>query len=504
MGTDVTQRKRRSLIINVLAAMCALHVGSAHADLSDPNVLALLTPLEQLAARTDQAVYNALTIAATPTGASICDPALGSQAPKLGQCTGNVFNLFSRMRELVQTADAIGNLDTQRQFSLGLDAKGLGFALRSTAPEEMAALGTSSTEFSNSLFDSLESRISALRLRAQELKFATNNTGYGDGAAYHPRRSPLGGAAGADGESLASPWGGFVNGWAEHGHKNDTSSSGGYEDAFSLDSQAIVAGVDYRLNPHVVVGGIVGLSAKTIDFDSTQGVSNGEFWTNGSSLLTYGLWESDRFYMSGSVGWQRLNNQFVRNIEYPSLNPLTPSVYEMASSSANSSALLATLGAGYDATLQGFTIEPYVKANYQHIKIDAFTETASHGFDLQYGEQRITSLDGAIGLKLQRVYTPSFGVLVPYLRGDIHREFDDKPRTISAVYSALADVGLAAAANVAFAIPTDQRDYTYGVIAAGLSMVMKEGLQAFLQYQQTIGLTTIADHTVTGGFRFEF
>jgi outer membrane autotransporter protein len=176
----------------------------------------------------------------------------------------------------------------------------------------------------------------------------------------------------------------------------------------------------------------------------------------------------------------------------------------MARSNTDSRALLATLGAGYDATLQGFTIEPYVKANYQRIKIDAFTETGSHGFDLQYGEQRITSLDGAIGLKLQRVFTPSFGVLVPYMRGDIHKEFDDKPRTISAVYSALADVGLATAASVAFAIPTDQRDQTYGVIAAGVSMVMKEGLQAFVQYQQTIGLTTIADRTVTGGFRFEF
>ena len=472
MGTDVTQRRRRNLIINAFAATCALNIGSAHADLSDPTVLAQLNPLEQLAARADQAAYNALTVAATPTGAPICDPALGNQAPKTGPCTGNVFNLFSRLRELVQTADAIANLDTSRQFSLGLDAKGLGLALRSTAPEEVAALGTSSTEFSNSLFDGLESRISALRLKAHDLKLAANTTGYGDGSAYRPGRSPLGGAAGADGDSLASPWGGFVNGWSQHGHKNGTADSGGYEDAFSLEGRAITAGVDYRLNPHVVVGGIIGLSAKTIDFDSTQGAFNGEFATNGSSLLTYGLWDSDQFYLSGSVGWQWLNNDFTRSIDYPSLNPLTPSIYEMATSSTDSRALLATLGAGYDATLQGFTIEPYVKANYQRIKIDAFTETGSHGFDLQYGEQRITSLDGAIGLKLQRVFTPSFGVLVPYMRGDVHKEFDDKPRTISAVYSALADVGLATAASVAFAIPTDQRDRTYGVIAAGVSMVM--------------------------------
>jgi outer membrane autotransporter protein len=399
----------RTISIGLLGMVCALYVVTARADLNDPTVLAQLNPLEQLAAKANQAVYNALTAPGTGSaaGAPICDPNLGNTAPTSGSCTGNVYKIFARVRELVDTANVLGNSAGPRQYSLGLDARGLGLALRWTAAEELSAQGTASTQFSNGQLSSLANRIAALRFGARGFRFAMNNASSG-AASYSTEDRSLGGSAGADGELLASPWGGFLDGSFGYGRKSDTTNSGAYQDAFVFDATELTGGVDYRFGPHFVLGGMAGYTKKRIDFDSSESTTDGRIRSKGESAMIYGLWESDLFFVSGSVGWQRLDHDMVRRIAYPSLNPLVPSVNETADSKTNSNGLLATWSGGYDLRLRALTVEPYLKANYQRIKIASFSEAGANGFDFQFGQQNITSVDGAIGLKLQYVFTHSY------------------------------------------------------------------------------------------------
>ena len=478
---------------SVVAAGGMFHAGAARADLSDPSLLAQLNPLEQLAAKANQAVYNALTApttggSATAAGAPICG---ANQAAPGGSCNGQVWLIFQQVRELVDTANALEGTNGQTLYSLGLDAHGLGQALRWTAAEELSAQGRSSTEFSNGQFNVLGNRLAALRFGARGFRVAGNNV-------------EKGGSAGADDPSLASPWGGFIDTSYDYGRKGDTTNSSGYEDAFAFDGTEISGGVDYRFSPHFVLGAMLGYTSKRIDFDSSESTTDGRIRSSGASLMAYGLWEADAFYASGSVGWQRLNHDFVRRITYPSQNPTVPSVDDTATSNTSSGALLATFGLGYDARYKAFTAEPYLKAEYQKIKVNSFTESGANGFDFNYGDQNITSLDSALGVKFEYVFSAPFGVIVPYVRGELHKQFEDKQRQISAVYAALATVGLQNAAGANFDIPDDERKDNYGLVGAGLSLVLKHGWQVFAQYQQVIGLTTIADRNFTGGFRYEF
>jgi len=497
----------RALVLAVVGVGTALYGAAARADLTDPTVLAQLNPLERLAAQANQAVYNALTTsAAGPNGAPTC---AATQATAGGNCTGLVFNIFSRVRELVDNANALGNQANQpQQYSLGLDIHGLGQALRWTAAEEMSAQGATSTQFTNGQFSSLANRIAALRFGSRGFRVGMNNVGSGDalsaGLAPDGSSAAAGGAAGADGDLLSSPWGGFLDSAYGYGRKSDTTNSNGYEDAFAYDGADISGGVDYRFSPRFVLGVLLGYSTKRVDFDSTESTTDGRIRSHGGSLMAYGLWEQGDLFMSGSLGWQQLRHDFLRRITYPSLNPLVSSVNATATSNTNSHALLATYGLGYDFRSKAFTAEPYLKAEYQHLTIDGFTETGAGGFDFNYASQGIKSLDGAVGLKLQYVVTPRFGVIVPYVRGELHRQFEDKQRQVSAVYAALNSVGLASASNANFDIPTDQRKDTYGLVGAGVSLVFKHGIQAFAQYQQILGLSTIADRELTGGFRVEF
>src|SRR6188474_1385071 len=100
------------------------------------------------AARANQASFDALS------GACAAGPGPA--------CPDDVFGVFEETRELVHTAnELLGTGDTS--FSLGLDIDGLGFALRWTAAEEIAAQGSMTTEFAASQLSALSARVAALR-----------------------------------------------------------------------------------------------------------------------------------------------------------------------------------------------------------------------------------------------------------------------------------------------------------------------------------------------------
>jgi uncharacterized protein YhjY with autotransporter beta-barrel domain len=487
MMTTTPDPQRRAITFALVIASSGLFT-PAQADLSS---LQFTNPIEQAAALANQATYDELTGGESP----ICDPQSSGPA---GSCTGAVFEMFSNVRELVETANELTDSGSTR-YSLRLDQENLGFALRWTAAEELAAQGSSATQFTNSQLNSLASRISALRVSALG-RTARNDSLPGSLWAS-------GGGASAD-ESIAKRWGGFLNGAFGHGRKDDTTDpfnttgDPGAEDAFDFDGSEITLGADYRLGESTVLGALLGFSKRSVDFDSSVSIVDGTIETDGSSLLVFALWENDRFYATGSIGGQWLAYDLTRRITYPSLNPLVAPVDVTTKSSTDSVTLMATLGGGANFRFGGFSVEPYAKADYQKVSVDEFTEEGASGFEFGYGEQDIKSFQLAAGAKVQYVFNPSFGVIVPYARAEFRTELESDPRNISATYAALP----AASASVGqdFNLATDEHDDQFYVVVGGFSVVFKHGLQGFLQYQQVLDLDTFSDSVIAGGLRLEF
>lgn len=474
----------------------------AHADLSDPVILAQLSAFEQRAALANQAVYDQLS--ADPDGAGPLTAPCGFFGDSDdSRCTDPSLQLvFENVRELVETANELGGSGSTL-YSLGLNVADLGFALRWTAAEEFAAQGASATEFSNSQLGALAGRLSALRFGARGVRVANRSTG--ESAIFADNRMPaLGGGASADAasaDSIASRWGVFLDGSFGFGNKDDSTFDDGFEDAFEFDGREFTIGVDRRFGDSIVAGVMGGYSNKSIDFDLTRSIVDASMEIAGYSVIAYALWENERFYMNGSIGGQWLDLDTRRRIFYPSLNPRVESVDSTALSTTASSAVTATFGAGFDASVLGMTVGPYLKAEYQDITIDAFTEggPVADGFGFNVGSQKIKSLDTALGVRAQRVFTPSIGVMVPYLRAEYHKEFENEARTLSSIYSDASQL----ATNGVFSVPTDEPDDAFLLLAAGFSMVWPHGLQGFLQYQQLVGLDRYSDRVITAGVRYE-
>ena len=481
------------------AALQALVLGTllapaARADLTDPRILAQLNALESAAARANQATYDALL-----------GPCAAGEGPT---CPADVFGVFAETRDLVHTAnELLGTGDTT--FSLALDIDGLGFALRWTAAEELAAQGSMTTEFAASQISSLSARIAALRWGVSGPRVTRQSTSV-DGSIRVAQAGPLplGGGASADAERIDSPWSWFVDGAFGYGDKDPTE----LEDAFDFEGREITIGADYRYSPSLAVGVMAGYSRKEVDFDSRRSIVDGSIKTDGYSGIAYALLEGEQSYLNGSLGYQKLTLDSRRRITYPSQNPLVSAVDSLATGTTDSSSLLATLGAGYALRWGAFSVEPSLGLDYIDARVDGFRESSVNNFDggspddpfdLRIGNQDIESLDGSVGLQLQYVFTPRFGVLVPYLSGRYHRELLDDVRRVSALY-ADAYAELVQTIDADFRVPTDPPDEDYYTAAAGVTMVLAGGLMGFVQYLRVIDLDDYSDTTITGGFRHEF
>jgi outer membrane autotransporter protein len=254
-----------------------------------------------------------------------------------------------------------------------------------------------------------------------------------------------------------------------------------------------------------------GYSDKEVDFDSSLSIVDAKIDSSGYSLQLYVLYEGERAYASTSLGYQWMDHDVRRRIVYPSNNANIPATDSTALSSTDSKTLLATFGAGYQFRWGGLSAEPYVDIQYSDTRVDGFTERSfsnvgepgPDAFALAVGRQDIDSLDTSIGLRFQYVFTPTFGVLVPYLRGAYHLESRDDARVISTRYAGASDL-LGTVPGSDFALSTDRPDDDYYTVAAGFSVVLPNGLQGFLQYLEVLDLDFYNQSVVSAGVRFEF
>ncbi|MEL7298596.1 MAG: autotransporter outer membrane beta-barrel domain-containing protein, partial [Pseudomonadota bacterium] len=209
-----------------------------------------------------------------------------------------------------------------------------------------------------------------------------------------------------------------------------------------------------------------------------------------------------------------------RDIRYPSFNPAVESSNSRASSEPEADIIAATLDTGMTFSRGAVTFEPYLGVEYLDVTIDSFAEDRSvsllsglidtDAFNLVVDEQTFQSLDATFGARLTYAFTPKWGVALPYVSVEYHREFKDEPRSIRARYAGAGDD------SFAFAVPTDPFDSDFFVWSVGMSSVIRGarqqrygeaaagGVSIYLQYQSVEDLEFFDEQTFSAGLRYEF
>lgn len=420
-------------------------------------------------------------------------------------CTGQTYQLFKNVRAIVHTGNDLTN-DGATQFSLGLDKRGLGLALRWDAAEEYAVQGSVSSDYLREQIFSLSSRLTALRLGSQG--FYLHAQANYSGQSYYALQDSMVSGGGAGDDETYSAWGGFLNYSGGRGTKAPTD----LEDAFDFEGNQINAGVDYRINDSWIVGTTFGLIDRRVDFDSSKSTVSGNVDASGFSVFPFAMYQVENFYVSASLGYQKLKFDSVRAIRYPSLNPDIPSpnTETVAAVDAQNTSLF--LGAGYNLNYKKLSLEPFIHLNATTTKIDQFVERdlKQTAFDLVVAGQKINAANATLGTTLRYTFTPAAAVITPYITYEFVTQKEDQARTIAARYvNAVSQVNT-------FGVPTDLPDNKYTISTFGVSAVLRGahqkvadgvlagGLQAFVQYKVLNDLNNYEIDMIEFGIRYEF
>jgi outer membrane autotransporter protein len=160
---------------------------------------------------------------------------------------------------------------------------------------------------------------------------------------------------------------------------------------------------------------------------------------------------------------------------------------------------VASLGLGYDWSRDALTFGPYARLTYYESNIDGYTEggTGATELALKVDDQSVESLTSSIGARLSYAISQSFGVIIPQIRAEWVHEYSNDARDIAATY--VFDPN-----QIPLLAKTNDPDRDYGYIGVGVSSVLPQGRQLFLDYQGLVGYRDLEDHRIVAGLRLEF
>jgi uncharacterized protein YhjY with autotransporter beta-barrel domain len=373
-------------------------------------------------------------------------------------------------------------------------------ALNALVADDFALARTQTLLFANTQYTSIMDRLIALRGGARGLSLAGLSIMV-DGKMVPLAQlrelfgDKLGGGASSDADELgggllSDKWGVWARGNYSFGDKDANALSPG----FDADQFALVGGVDYRISDKAVIGAAIAYGDSTIEFDPG---GEGALDTTSWAASFYGsAYAAKNFYLDAIVNVANASYDARRNITYVDGMGL---VNADARGDTDGMTLSGGASGGYDFLFGGFTVSPNLGVFYIDATIDSFTEEGAGGLNLIYDEQQFESLTANIGLRLTYAWNASWGVLLPHLRVDYVREFEDDVDVFGVRFAADPN----AASTPPILVETDNPDQSYWRLAAGFSAQFKYGVSGYIEYQRLESFEFISFQDVSIGLRMQ-
>jgi outer membrane autotransporter protein len=300
-------------------------------------------------------------------------------------------------------------------------------------------------------------------------------------------------------------WGAWISGRVIFGEKDHTTN----QIAYDFDTAGLTFGMDYRFTNEFVAGVAVGYA----NTDADLGVNDGEMDTKGYSVTLYGTWfKSDRFYMTGSLGYGSNDYEHLRNVRYslPGDNS-TSAIFKVAQTMAaeyDGTQTSAAISGGWDFSRNGWTFGPTFRINYVDVDVDAYDETlitpipgfgpGSVGWAVHIDDQNYTSLQPAIGFEFSKAVSRSWGVFIPQGYIEIISELEDGGALVTGKF--LGDLNK----QGQFTLLTDDFEETFARAGLGFGLILKNNKSAFLMFDSDLGRDLLKTYYVNAGFRWQF
>lgn len=249
-----------------------------------------------------------------------------------------------------------------------------------------------------------------------------------------------------------------------------------------LGSTAVMAGLDFRLDPTMLIGVMAGYDSSDARLTPNSRRSRVKSWFAG----VYGSAALGPAHVDLHASYGKSDYDLFRRISIPAFT-----AESVADSESEQWMLAATVGLSLGTP--GFEIEPYAGARYVNLDMDAFTESGNMAA-LTIDAADIESLQSIAGLRAGADIPVGIVSVRPAIRGEWRHEFkNDDPRLITGSFGGIAP----------FAFATTPLKDDYLVVGAELAIAGEGPLSFVADYNGQLG-GGHEIHALTLGARLTF
>jgi outer membrane autotransporter protein len=373
------------------------------------------------------------------------------------------------------------------QVALGAsDAAGSASILRALGAEEAATESSSIIENrAGSQQDRINTRLATLHSSAARAATSMTTSLTFNGINFIS--NTLSDEASGEGGLLDQRLGGFI---IADGGRGDRGSSN-RENGFDYDRYGLSGGLDYRFADNWVAGFALGFNRYSADLVNNGGALDAKVKTL-SLYSSYSL--SNGAYLDATLGVGNFAFESERFVRYQAGGR---SENRTARGDYDAEQLSATLAIGWPLQYGAWSFIPSLGYEYSRTDSDSFTETGAADLNLRIFGQDVYSSIGSLNFQANRSISIESGVLVPYFGMNYYFEQRNESNPTVAFFPADVD-------RTRIFIRSDEADTRFGTGNMGLTWYLPSGLQAYLDYRRTFGLSGFSQSGFGLGLRLEF
>ncbi len=280
---------------------------------------------------------------------------------------------------------------------------------------------------------------------------------------------------GGSADSVAENWGRFstflTTGATTLRHRENE-----FEQGYSATIPSVTVGGGYLVSDTFETGIAFNYSNSNAS-NTTGGGFNVDSY---SPLLYFNYLPLDNGFTSLVLGYTR-QNQSNERLAVAGVDGSTGlTISGLTKGNLNSNQYTLNFLGGYDHPIESFTVGPRVGIDVRQWEMDSYQESTNTGLELRYNSQHQTSIQSTLGLLISYAHSFYSGVLVPQLSASWVHEYSNNSRTIHAQF-------IQAPASNGFDFQTENPERNWATIDLGLSFVMKNGVQAFVNFSTVQG-----------------
>jgi outer membrane autotransporter protein len=278
--------------------------------------------------------------------------------------------------------------------------------------------------------------------------------------------------------------GGPESGWSVYG---DVNYGGGnfarqfYASSYDYDAIGGLAGVQYRFNPRLLLGGVFGYSKSTVSL----GVQNAHDRIDSYQFAGYGSFTGAHLFADALLAYGHHDYALDRE-----------GVIDTVHGSTGADTFTAAAKAGYLFDAGPVRAGPIAGVNYTGAVIQGYTETGDSLLTWMVNQQTLDSLTGNAGVQMRLPFELGGTLYSPFIDVTAEHYFPGSARTLTTT--------LVTAPLLPVLTPVSGENGTYGKVAAGVAARIGGNVSATLNAETTFAREGGNGVTVNGGIKVGF